>query len=110
MPLTKGFMCKLTINLNLGSLKITTNGSSSVIPTTMHLKGSDINFPNGTCPLMISPPFTGEPGNTSPLCIQDFNIQISGENVLNQGIKYNFEIFQSQLHVVNAINGNLSKS
>lgn len=240
MPMTKGFMCKLTINLNLGSLKITTNGSSTVAPTKMYLKGSDINFNNGTCPLMVSPigkglnpgkssevviscsvakvnnsvgsnshgnlgisnhtlnscrvyapiidltpekrdfyesnnrekliiwedyyytqltqippsstinynvsnsimglkgilvipmlsskkhgistdntaspfspclsPFTGEPGNTSPLCIQDFNIQISGENVLNQGIKYNFELFQSQLHVVNAINGNLSKA
>ena len=54
MPLTKGFMCKLTINLNLGSLKILTNGTSSVDPTVMYLKGSDINFPSGTCPLMVS--------------------------------------------------------
>lgn len=240
MPMTKGFMCKLTINLNLGSLKITTDGTNTAVPTKMWLLGSDINFPNGTCPLMVSPigkglnpgkssevviscsiakvnnslgsnshsnlgipnhtlnscrvyapiidltpekrdyyesnnreklviwddyyytqltqippsstinynvsnsimglkgilvipmvsskkhglttvntsspfspclsPFTGEPGCTSPLAIQDFNIQLSGENVLNQGIKYNFEIFQSQLHLVNAINGNLSKA
>ncbi len=54
-------------------------------------------------------PFIGEPGCCSPLGIQGFNVQLSGENILNNFISYNFELFNSQIHLVNAINGNLSK-
>jgi hypothetical protein len=50
MPLTKGFYARLTINLNLGSFLINSPNNAN---HNMHLYGSSINFPNGTCPLMI---------------------------------------------------------
>ena len=59
LPLTKCFLAKLIINVNVGSLKLTvTPGSGSGGSATlqnMFLKSSDINFVNGTCPIMVSP-------------------------------------------------------
>ena len=52
MPLTKGFYARLTINLNLGSFAISSGG---VGDNNWVLQGTNINFPNGTCPLMIAP-------------------------------------------------------
>jgi hypothetical protein len=50
-------------------------------------------------------PFTGEGRCTSPLGISGFNVQLSGENQLTNFVSYDFEMFQSQVHLQNAING-----
>jgi hypothetical protein len=52
MPLTKGFYARLTINLNLGSFVISSPAADN---NNWVLQGTNINFPNGTCPLMIAP-------------------------------------------------------
>ena len=49
MPMTKGFYARLTINLNLGSFAIDTPNDDNA----WVLQGTNINFPNGTCPLTI---------------------------------------------------------
>jgi hypothetical protein len=70
MPMTKGFSAKITINVNMGSLKLNVKGIKPTLENTglfksdysgatkgekMWSKGSDIQFPNGTCPLMVGP-------------------------------------------------------
>ena len=50
-PMTRGFYARITLNMNLGSFAITKNNGAQ----TWALAGNNINFPNGTCPLMISP-------------------------------------------------------
>ena len=56
MPMTKGFYARLTINLNLGSFAIDTPDNN---PNWV-LQGTNINFPNGTCPLTIRPSTTSQ--------------------------------------------------
>jgi hypothetical protein len=48
--------------------------------------------------LLLSP-FTGEGGCTSPLGVSGLYIQLSGENQLSNFISYDFEMFQSQVHL-----------
>jgi hypothetical protein len=60
MPLTKGFYARLTLNLNLGSLAINRTGGSQNTRNQLSLVGTNINFPNGTCPLMIQPSTTAQ--------------------------------------------------
>jgi len=49
-------------------------------------------------------------GPTSPLCtIGNFNISISGAQVIYQTEKYNYEQFVQQLYGCNAVNGGLSE-
>jgi hypothetical protein len=50
MGLTRGFYSRLSINLNLGSLKLTKNALLSI--TT---DATQMNFPNQTCPFMVAP-------------------------------------------------------
>lgn len=61
MPLTKGFYARLTLNLNLGSLAIgRAGGNDNDTKNQLSLSGANINFPNGTCPLMIQPSSTAQ--------------------------------------------------
>lgn len=61
MPLTKGFYARLTLNLNLGSLVVNrTGGGADEAHNRLSLSGSNINFPNGTCPLMLQPSTTAQ--------------------------------------------------
>ena len=56
MPLTKGFYARLTLNLNLGSLVVNrAGGGHAPANNYITLSGTNINFPNGTCPLMLAP-------------------------------------------------------
>jgi len=60
MPLTKGFYGRITINLNLGSVAIRSPsiviGNNALEETSNFvLHANEINFPNGTCPIMIMP-------------------------------------------------------
>jgi len=64
MPLTKGFYARLTLNLNLGSLAINRTGGDDGTKNQLSLSGGSINFPNGTCPLMIQPSTDGQYINT----------------------------------------------
>ena len=53
-------------------------------------------------------PFASEPATTSPIGISNFNIQLSGVNVLNNNVFYNFELFNHEFYGVNAVNSGLS--
>jgi hypothetical protein len=68
--MTKRLSAKVTINVNIGSLKLNVKGTkpsteangliksdyaNGAVGEKMWLKGSDIQFPNGTCPLMVGP-------------------------------------------------------
>ena len=72
-PLTKGFYSRIDLTLNTGSFRVSTNpgalSATAPVAATANLPGpnfapatsysfsmnaSDINFPNGTCPLMLS--------------------------------------------------------
>jgi hypothetical protein len=55
MGLTRGFYSRLTINLNLGSLKLTKAAANASITTD----ASQMNFPNQTCPFMVAPITSG---------------------------------------------------
>lgn len=65
MPLTKGFYARLTLNLNLGSLAIDRTGGDTGTKNQLSLSGANINFPNGTCPLMIQPSTDAQYINTA---------------------------------------------
>ena len=64
MPLTKGFYARLTLNLNLGSLIVNREGGGNAdTQNQIRLSGGNINFPNGTCPLMLQPSTTAQYSN-----------------------------------------------
>tara|TARA_R110000868_G_scaffold37858_6_gene133340 strand:+ start:4276 stop:5982 length:1707 start_codon:yes stop_codon:yes gene_type:complete len=49
-------------------------------------------------------------GSTSPLChLTNFNVQVSGQNVIYQNQKYTYESFINQLNGQNSVNGNLTE-
>lgn len=52
-------------------------------------------------------PFASEPATTSPVGISNFNIQLSGTNVMNSNVTYNFELFNQEFYGVNAMNSGL---
>jgi hypothetical protein len=57
-------------------------------------------------PTYQSPFDTAGCGTTSPLChLTNFNVQISGQNILYNMQKYGFEQFNNQLYGQNSING-----
>jgi hypothetical protein len=60
MPLTKGFYARLTLNLNLGSLVVNRTGGAGADKNYLSLSSAGINFPNGTCPLMLQPSTTAQ--------------------------------------------------
>lgn len=48
-------------------------------------------------------------GPTSPLCLlTNFNVVVSGQNMIYNNEKYSFEQFNNQLYGVNAVNGGLT--
>ena len=61
-PLTKGFYTKLTLYMNLGSLVCLSTAAN-----VMAVSGNSINFPNGTCPIMISEATQGSANATGAL-------------------------------------------
>ena len=64
MPLTKGFYARLTLNLNLGSLVVNrSGGGNGEEHNRIFVSASNINFPNGTCPLMLQPSLSNQYAN-----------------------------------------------
>ena len=60
-------------------------------------------------PVWQSPFDPAGAGPTSPLCpITNFNVVVSGQNMLYNTERYNFEHFNNQLLGVNAVNGGLT--
>jgi hypothetical protein len=56
LPLTKSFNCSITIDLNLGSLKMNYGATVATrILGVLSLSSNDIDFRRGCCPLMVSP-------------------------------------------------------
>ena len=53
-------------------------------------------------------PFASEPSTSSPIMISNINVQVSGVNILQKNISYDFEFFLQELYGVNSINGNQS--
>jgi hypothetical protein len=69
--------------------------------------GDNIPTAGTPCPVFQSP-FASEPATTSPLiALNNFNIQIAGQNMFIQNQLYDFEQFTNELQSVNAINGGL---
>ena len=50
MPLTRGFYARLTLNMNMGSCRLTKTNN-----TSLALVQNDCNFPYQTCPFMVAP-------------------------------------------------------
>ena len=58
----------------------------------------------------ILSPFASTPASPDPLCIQNFQIQISGKNLFINQLQYEFETFVEQLVCSNQLNGSLTTS
>jgi len=67
-----------------------------------HLSSATLGIPEQQSP------FDTCPATTSPLSISNFNVQISGKNLLQQNVLYDFEQFWYELYGCNAINGGQS--
>ena len=53
--------------------------------------------------------FDSAGGTTSPLCLQsNFNVVVSGQNILQSNAKYNAQMFLEQVAGINGINDNLT--
>lgn len=51
-------------------------------------------------------PFDTVPSTSSPYCaLSNFNVQISGKNIFQQNVQYDFDLFMDELSSLNAING-----
>jgi hypothetical protein len=86
--------------------------TSSSVPTYTDLVGNIISgttgFLNGV-PVYQSPFDPAGTGPTSPLvAINNFNIQVSGQNAIYNTERYTFEHFNNQLLGQNAVNGGLT--
>jgi len=58
----------------------------------------------------ILSPFASTPASPDPLCIQNFQIQVSGKNLFINQLQYEFETFCEQLVCSNQLNGSLTTS
>ena len=58
----------------------------------------------------ILSPFSSTPASPDPLCIQNFQIQVSGKNLFINQLQYDFETFCEQLVCSNQLNGSLTTS
>jgi hypothetical protein len=56
----------------------------------------------------ILSPFSSTPSSPDPLSIQNFQIQISGRNLFNQQLQYDYDNFVEQLSASNQLNGGLT--
>lgn len=71
---------------------------------------------NGTVPTggvrssSILSPFSSTPSSPDPLIIQNFQVQLSGKNLFNNQLQYDYEDFVEQLVSSNQLNGNLTTS
>jgi hypothetical protein len=60
-------------------------------------------------PAYLSPFDTAGTGTTSPMCLlTNFNVVVSGQNMIYNTQRYSFEQFNNQLYGVNAVNGGLT--
>jgi hypothetical protein len=86
-----------------------TNGATLPAVTTDGVACStNTGFVDGS-PVFQSPFDPAGTGPTSPLClINNFNIQVSGQNAIYNVQRYNFEQFNNQLYGQNAVNGGLT--
>jgi len=64
---------------------------------------------NTTSNTLLSP-FCSTPSSPDPIMISNYQVQISGKNLFNQNIQYDFELFQEQLVSSNQLNGSLTTS
>lgn len=54
-------------------------------------------------------PFDTAPGTTSPMAaLTNFNVQVSGMNILQQSAQYDFDVFYNEVSQINAINGGIT--
>lgn len=58
----------------------------------------------------ILSPFCSTPASPDPICIQNFQIQVSGKNLFINQLQYDFETFCEQLVCSNQLNGSLTTS
>lgn len=89
-----------TINFNVSNSVINPTGLL-VIPmlsASSNAAANETLYPH-------SSPFTCEPACSSPLMINQLNVQVGGANVFSNSIMYDYEFFINELHGVNAING-----
>jgi hypothetical protein len=74
--------------------------------TVPFINSASGNNVTGTTLSPLSSPFASEPGTSSPgLSISQYNVQVSGRNIYQQNINYDFENFVSEIAQINALNG-----
>ena len=55
-------------------------------------------------------PFCSTPASPDPIAITNFQVQVSGRNLFNNQLQYDFEVFYEQLVSSNQLNGGLTTS
>jgi hypothetical protein len=78
-----------------------------VIPLLPAASNGDVG---GIRTATILSPFASTPASPDPLCIQNFQIQVSGKNLFINQLQYEFETFVEQLVCSNQLNGSLTTS
>lgn len=56
----------------------------------------------------IQSPFSSEPATTSPIGLSQFNVQLSGKNIFQQDVNYDWQTFLGELSAINCLNGGQS--
>jgi hypothetical protein len=63
----------------------------------------------GNLPAYLSPFDPAGTGTTSPMCLlTNFNVVVSGQNMIYNTQRYSFEQFNNQLYGINSVNGGLT--
>jgi hypothetical protein len=64
----------------------------------------------GNLPAYLSPFDTAGTGTTSPMCLlTNFNVVVSGQNMIYNTQRYSFEQFNNQLYGIHSVNGGLTE-
>jgi hypothetical protein len=84
------------------------NGVSGGAPASFTPTGGTAIQPVQVSSLLS--PFSGVGGCVDPIALGNFNILVSGRNLLIQNAQYNFEQFSQQLVSSNQLNGSLTTS
>jgi hypothetical protein len=84
------------------------NGVSGGAPASFTPTGGTAIQPVQVSSLLS--PFSGAGGCVDPIALGNFNILVSGRNLLIQNAQYNFEQFSQQLVSSNQLNGSLTTS
>jgi len=83
------------------------NGTAQTYNTSV---GGTTTAVSGTTVSSLLSPFSTTGGTPDPISLTNFQIQVSGKNLFNSNLQYDFESFYEQLVSSNQLNGGLTTS